>query len=210
MLVLMWRDSMKYEWRKKEKQLYLPKNRPEVIEIPEMKFFMIEGQGNPNSEFFGDYISALYSLSYAVRMSHDKPFEYTVYPLEGVWDLTKKGRAEYNGTLDKNELTFNLMIRQPDFVSSEFAAEIMERTMVKKPHRLLEQVRFDSLREGRCVQMLHVGPYDNEAESFGQMERFCIDSELNRKALTHREIYLSDFRRTEPEKLKTVLRFLID
>ena len=90
----------KHEWRKKEKDLYLPKNKPEALSIPKLGFFVIEGQGNPNSESFGEYIAALYAPSYAVRMSPKKGmapegyFEYTVYPLEGVWDLTEKGRGE--------------------------------------------------------------------------------------------------------------------
>ncbi|MDC7221135.1 MAG: GyrI-like domain-containing protein [Spirochaetales bacterium] len=207
---------MKHEWKKQEKELYLPKGEPTVVSLPKMSFFTVEGEGNPNDEAFGEYIQVLYSLSYAVRMSRKagiEPagyFEYTVYPLEGVWSLTKKGIAEYDGSLDKDELAFELMIRQPDFVRPDFAGEILERTKKKKPHPLLDKVEFKSIEEGRCVQMMHLGPYDDEPASFGRMEAFCRDEGLTRKSKVHREIYISDVRRTAPEKLKTVLRFKVE
>ena len=118
---------MKHEWRKHEKNLYIPKNKPGYRNVPPMKFFCLEGKGNPNDPFFADYIGVLYSLSYAVKMSPKKGFapagyfDYTVYPLEGVWDLSEKGKENYTGQLDKNELIFKLMIRQPDFVNDDFA-----------------------------------------------------------------------------------------
>jgi hypothetical protein len=204
---------MKYEWRKQEKTLYLPKGEAEKVTVPAMNFFTVKGKENPNDESFGEYIKVLYSLAYGVRMSPksgmEPPgyFEYTVYPLEGVWDLSEKGRAEYNGTLDKDELVFTLMIRQPDFVKADFFGEILAHTMKKKPHRLLEQVEFQSLEEGLCVQMMHLGPYADEPISFARMEEFCQSEGLIRKCMTHREIYLSDPKKSAPEKLKTVLRF---
>jgi hypothetical protein len=204
---------MAHEWKKAEKQFYLPGVKPELVKIPSFKFFSIKGQGNPNDKFFGEYIAVLYSLSYAVKMSPKKGlapenyFEYTVYPLEGVWDITEEAKKETSVKLDKNNLVFDLMIRQPDFVSSDFAAEIISLTKKKKPNALLERVIFDSTEEGSCVQMMHHGSYDNEPESFKIMEDFCHDNNLIRESKIHREIYLSDARRVIPEKLKTVLRF---
>ena len=206
---------MKHEWKKHEKELYLPKNKPELIDVPELKFFVVDGRGNPNDEAFTEYIGVLYALSYAVRMSPKKGieppgyFEYTVYPLEGVWDLSEKGRAE-GGPLNKDELIFSLMIRQPDFVTQGFAAEIIERTKKNKPHELLGSVRFETITEGPCVQMLHNGPYDDEPESFAGMEAWAEGKGLRRMLKTHREIYLTDARKTEPAKLKTVLRFRVE
>lgn len=206
---------MKHEWRKAEKNFYLPKKKPEKITIPSFNFFAIEGQGNPNDEFFGEYIGVLYSLSYAVKMSHKSGkapknfFDYTVYPLEGVWDISEEGKKNYDGKLDKDQLIFNLMIRQPEFVTPEFAAEILERTKKKKPHDLLENVNFITIEEGPCVQMKHVGSYDDEPASFAMMEDYCDSNGLTRLSKIHREIYLSDARKTEPDKLKTVLRFKI-
>ncbi|MBI9103671.1 MAG: GyrI-like domain-containing protein [Spirochaetales bacterium] len=205
---------MKHEWRKAEKELYLPGKNPGVIEVPSMKYFVISGKGNPNDEFFGNYIEVLYTLSYGVRMSHkagnppEGYFEYTVYPLEGVWDISDEAKKK-GGPLDKNTLVFDLMIRQPDFVTSDFAFEIIERIKKKKPHKLLEQVRFESLTEGKCMQMMHLGSYDDEPASFARMESYCTKEGFSRVSKVHREIYLSDVRKVTPEKLKTVLRFKI-
>lgn len=205
---------MKHEWRKSEKQYYLPKAKPELVSLPEFNYFTIEGCGNPNNPFFAEYIGVLYALSYGVKMSPKKGmapenyFEYTIYPLEGVWDLTEAGRETYRkGSIDKNELLFKLMIRQPDFVTAAFAQHIMEQTQQKKPHPLLEKVRFETIAEGNCIQMLHLGSYDTEPESFNLMEAFAAANGYRRVSQTHKEIYLSDARKTAPEKLKTVLRF---
>ena len=169
---------MKHDWRKKEKHIYIPKNKPESIILPPFKYFMVEGKGNPNDEFFGEYIGVLYSLSYAVKMSPKSVivpqnyFEYTVYPLEGVWDISEEAKKNYSGQLDKNTLIFNLMIRQPDFVTDEFARDILERTKKKKTHELLDKVKFGEIKDDNCVQMMHLGSYDTESESFKEMEFF--------------------------------------
>ena len=206
---------MKHEWRKKEKVVYLPKNKPELIEIPEFKFFTIEGEGNPNNNSFPEYIGVLYSLSYAIKMSPKKGIEpkgyydYTVYPLEGIWDLNEEAKKSYNGTLNKDDLIFKLMIRQPGFVTEEFAQKILEITKVKKPHELLDKVKFETISDGLCIQMMHLGSYDNEPESFKQMEEFSANEGFQRISKVHREVYLSDARKVAPEKLKTVLRFQV-
>jgi len=206
---------MKHEWRKKEKGIYLPKNKPEIVNIPEFKYFTIEGEGNPNSDIFPEYIGVLYSLSYAVKMSYKKGiepvgyFDYTVYPLEGFWDLNEEAKKYYKGKINKDDLIFKLMIRQPDFVDREFALKIIELTKEKKPHHLLDSVEFESINEGACVQMLHLGSYDDEPESFKVMEEFAANQGLNRLYKTHKEIYLNDPRKVAPEKLKTVLRFQV-
>lgn len=207
---------MKHEWKKNEKQFYLPKTKPELITIPDFKFFTIEGSGNPNDDFFAEYVGILYSLSYGIKMSPKKGtipegyFDYTVYPLEGIWDLNEEARKSYNGNINKNDLVFKLMIRQPDFVESSFAMRILEETKKKKPHPLLEQVRFEEISDGECIQMLHSGSYDTEPESFKIMEDFAEREKYVRKEKTHREIYLSDARKVSPDKLKTVLRFSVE
>ncbi len=207
---------MKHEWKKAEKSYYLPKARPEIVTIPAFNFFSIKGQGNPNDPAFSEYIGVLYSLSYAIRMSHkgdhapEGYVEYTVYPLEGVWDITEEAKKVYDGNLDKDSLVFNLMIRQPDFVTAEYAAETIDRVQAKKPHELLSEVKFESIEDGLSAQMMHLGSFDNETESFRQMEEYTIAQGLTRKSMLHREIYLSDVRRVAPEKLKTVLRFAVE
>lgn len=206
---------MKHEWRKHEKNIYVPKAKPELVDIPTYNYFAIEGKGNPNNEFFAEYIGVLYSLAYAVRMSPKAKiepecyYEYTVYPLEGIWDICEEAKNNHSSKLNKDNLVFNLMIRQPDFVTPDFAQEIIVRTKQKKPHELLDKVKFISIEEGKCVQMMHLGSYDDEPKSFKQMEDFCCENNLTRKQKQHREIYLTDARKVVPEKLKTVLRFKV-
>lgn len=204
---------MKFEWKKHEKEFYMPKNQVELIKVPEFKFFMINGKGNPNNQQFSEEIGVLYSLSYAVKMmpksgiTPDGYFDYTVFPLEGVWDITDKGKQE--NTLDKNELIYTIMIRQPDFVTEEIAMKAIEIVKRKKPHPLLEQVIFDSMNDGLCVQILHNGSYDSEPNSFAVMENYCEENNFKRITKKHREIYISDARKTESSKLKTVLRYRV-
>lgn len=204
---------MKYEWRKKEKELYLPKDKPVLITVPEQKFLMISGKGDPNQEEFSEKVAALYSLSYAIRMmprngyTPDGYFEYTVYPLEGIWDLTEKGRK--SPTLIKDELLYTIMIRQPDFVTEEVVEKAFEIAGKKKPNRLLDEVSFDTMEDGLSVQMMHIGPYDDETRTFDQMKKFIQENDLEIITLAHREIYISDPRRTDPSKLKTVLRYRV-
>jgi hypothetical protein len=205
---------MKYEWRKQEKSLYLPKAKPELVTIPPMKFFMIDGEGNPNSQAFSTRVEALYSLAYAVRMmpkngyTPEGYYEYTVYPLEGVWDLTEKGRQAK--TLMKDELLYTIMIRQPDFVTQEVVNLAIEHVRRKKNHPLLDDIRFETMEDGLAVQMMHIGPFDDEPRSFQQMKEFIDENNLQIRTLKHREIYISDMRRTEKAKLKTVLRYLVN
>lgn len=204
---------MKFEWKKQEKSLYLPKEKPDLITVPEQKFFMISGKGNPNDEEFSEKIGILYSLAYAVRMmpkqgyTPEGYFEYTVYPLEGIWDLTEKGKQ--SNLLDKNELMYTIMIRQPDFVSEEVANRAFESVRKKKPHSLLENVTFETFEDGLSVQMMHVGAYDDEPQSFEQMKKFIRENNLEITTLRHREIYIRDARKTEKSKLKTVLRYMV-
>lgn len=205
---------MKNEWRKQEKEFYLPGNKPRIVNVPEFSFFTIKGQGNPNSAEFAEAIAVLYSLSYAVKMSFRKgnaPIgyeDYTVYPLEGLWDLTEDGRSK--DQLDKNELIYTIMIRQPDFVSEEFALKIIDQVKKAKPHRLLEIVKFEKITDGACIQILHIGSFDEEPKSFALMNQFRNEQDIHLKTQIHREIYLSDARNTDPSKLKTVLRIMTD
>ncbi len=207
---------MKHEWRKKEKEFYLPKAKPEIIDVPTFKFLTIEGEGSPESKDFPNYIQALYSLAYPIKMTLKKEtnqpkeyVDYTVYPLEGIWSLNEEAIKNWDGTLNKEDFIFKLMIRQPDFVDRDFFKKILERTKQKKPNPFLEKVKFEKITDGKCVQMMHLGSFDNEPESFRIMEDFAKENNLTRLAKDHREIYLSDFRKVAEEKLKTVLRFKI-
>jgi len=207
---------MGHEWRKNEKQFYFPKNKPEFINIPKFNFFTIEGRGNPNDDYFAEYVGVLFSVSFGIKMSPKKGFEpkgyfdYTVYPLEGVWDINAEAKQSFDGTINKNDLVFKLMIRQPDFVDNDFAWQMLEQTKKKKPHQLLDKVKFEEIVEGDCIQMLHVGSYDDEPMSFKMMENFAEQENFRRTIKTHREIYLSDARKVSPSKLNTILRFNVE
>ncbi len=206
--------QVKHEWRKKEKAIYLPNNKPEIIDIPEFKFITIKGEGSPAESIFTENIGALYSLAYTIKMmlkKMDAPpkgyFDFTVYPLEGVWDINDEAKSNFNGVINKDDFVYKLMIRQPDFVDELFFREMLEVAKEKKKNPLLEQLNFERLSEGLCVQMLHTGPFKDEPASFEEMEDFAQSEGLVRLSKVHREVYLSDTRKVIPEKLKTVLRF---
>ncbi|WP_298839625.1 GyrI-like domain-containing protein [Clostridium sp.] len=205
---------MKFEWRKQEKNFYLPKDKPNLVTVPEQKFFMISGKGNPNDEEYSEKIGVLYSLSYAVRMMPKQGyipegyFEYTVYPLEATWDLTQEGKKFKE--LNKDELLYTIMIRQPDFVTQDIVDRAFENVRKKKDHSFLADVTFETMEDGLSVQMIHIGSYDDEPKSFELMDKYCLDNNLQILSdVHHREIYLSDSRRTEKSKLKTVLRYMV-
>lgn len=204
---------MKYEWRKKDKDLYLPKNKPTIIDVPSMKFFSLKGKGNPNNEGFKKTVETLYSLSYAVRMMPKRGFtpegyfEYTVFPLEGVWDLDEEGRRL--NTLDKDKLIYTLMIRQPNFVTDSLFVKAKNTIEKKISKELLNEIVFEEVHEGLSVQCLHLGSYDDEPQTFSMMEAFCEENNLRRESYLHKEIYLNDARKTPTDKLKTVLRFKV-
>jgi hypothetical protein len=207
---------MKHEWRKKEKDVYLPKKEPVLIAVPEYKFITISGAGNPNNPEFANYIGALYPIAYGIKMGLKKEqtppkgyTDYTVYPLEGVWDINDEAKRTYDGTLNKDDLVFTLMIRQPDFVTADYFEKVHERVVAKKgkENPLISEVGFERITDGPSVHMLHLGPYDEEPASFAKMEAFAHENGLARVSKVHREIFLSDFRKVAPEKLKTVLRF---
>lgn len=198
---------MKHEWKKHEKGLYAPKETPQLISVSKQKFFMIKGKGNPNDEDFSERIGVLYSLSYAVRMMPKNGFvpegyfEYTVYPLEGVWEACD--------TSDKSTFSYTIMMRQPDFVTEEVVNKAFEIANVKKPNPLLKEAYYGEIEEGLSVQVLHIGDYDDEPESFEKMIKFMNENNLKKIGETHREIYLSDARKVERNKLKTILRYMV-
>ena len=201
----------KIDYKKDFKDLYLPKNSPSIIEVPPIKFAIIDGRGDPNGDEFALATAALYSFSYAVKMSYKTKeipkdfYDYTVFPLEGVWGVVDETKP----ITDKSNYAYSIMIRQPDFLSDELFERFITETKKKKPNAYLDKVRYDTITEGRCCQMLHLGSYDSEPASFKMMEEFCKEKGYVRSSLTHREIYILDPRKTETDKLKTVLRFNI-
>ena len=201
---------MKYEWRKAEKSLYGVKASPKVVEVPQQSFIMLDGTGNPNLPGFAEEVSALYALAYAIKMDYKKSHtnqeiqDFTVYPLEGIWQQKEQGE------LVKEELIYSIMIAQPSFISKEMVKEALEKVKVKKPNAHYEKIRFETIKEGKCLTMLHLGSFDSEPLSFAKMDEFCKENFLNRRSLFHREIYLNNLNRTSPDKLKTILRYQVE
>jgi len=201
---------MKYEWRKAEKSLYGVKASPKVVEVPQQSFIMLDGTGNPNLPGFAEEVSALYALAYAIKMDYKKSHtnqeiqDFTVYPLEGIWQQKEQGE------LVKEELIYTIMIAQPSFISKEMVKEALEKVKVKKPNAHYEKIRFETIKEGKCLTMLHLGSFDSEPLSFAKMDAFCKKNSLNRRFPFHREIYLNNLNRTSPDKLKTILRYQVE
>lgn len=200
---------MKHEWKKLEKEWYGAKNIPALVDVPSQNFIMISGKGNPNETDFSDRVSALYALAYAIKMGYKAESasreiqDFSVYPLEGVWK--QKEAAE----LVKEKLEYTIMIRQPDFITEPMVDAALGRVKVKKPNPLYEEIRFGTMQDGRCVQILHTGAFDDEPASFAKMDDFTQTLGLKRDEGSHREIYLNNANRTEPGKLKTILRYSV-
>ena len=201
---------MKYEWRKAEKSLYDVKASPKVVDVPQQSFIMLDGIGNPNLPGFTEEVSALYALAYAIKTDYKKSHtnqeiqDFTVYPLEGTWQQKEQGE------LVKEELIYTIMIAQPSFISKEMVKEALEKVKVKKPNPHYEKIRFETVKEGKCLTMLHLGSFDSEPLSFAKMDAFCKENSLNRRFPFHREIYLNNLNRTSPDKLKTILRYQVE
>lgn len=199
---------MKYEWKKQEKELYGTKTAPAVVTVPEQNYIMISGEGNPNDADFSNRVSALYSVAYAVKMAYKKAVQggiddFAVYPLEGVWQKIE------GDELVKETLRYTLMIRQPGFIEKDRINAALECAKVKKPNPLLEEIRFEIVKGGTCVQILHIGAYDDELVSFAMLDKFARALSLTRAESCHREIYLNNANRTEKSKLKTILRYMV-
>lgn len=201
----------KVDYKKTYKDYYIPKSKPEIINIPKILFVSIQGEGNPNGDDFSQAVEALYAFSYAVKMSYKSEkvpvgyYEYIVFPLEGEWDLIDKAKP----STDKDNFKYKIMIRQPDFLNIELFNRFINDIKKKKSNPLFDKLQLEVIEEGLSCQMMHLGSYDDELESFKVMENYCTQNSYIRASKTHREIYLSDPRKTETSKLKTVLRFKV-
>lgn len=204
---------MALDFKKMDKEYYQPKTTPSVVDIKKMQFLMQDGSGDPNtSETYTAAVQALYGLAYTIRMKKDwlGYQEFVVPPLEGLWEIdesTFKGGGA--PVPDKGLFLWTMMIRQPDFVTEGVFEEAKEILRKKKPELDTSKIRLESLQEGLSVQVMHIGPYDLEGESVMKLDRYTQDNGYVPDfggMRRHHEIYLSDPRKTSPEKLKTVLR----
>ncbi len=203
---------MQHEWRKSEKDLYLPGKKPVLIDTPPMRYITISGEGKPGTDAYAMRIGVLYALAFTIKMMPKSGFTpegyqpYSVYPLEGVYTLA--GEWAQDTPLNKDALVYDLMIRQPDFVDDAlFAFAVTSAAKKKTPG--LELARLITDPQATCVQMLHIGSYDDEPASFAQMDAFTREKGLARTDTLHREIYITNPLRTAPEKLRTVLRYAV-
>lgn len=209
---------MKFEWRKHEKALYGAKRIPALVDIPAQNFIMIKGSGDPNDTDFSARVAALYSLAYAIKMGYKSTAakyslsneirDFTVYPLEGIWKLKNAGTRSAASKLLKEDLEYIIMIRQPDFITAEMVCAALEKVKIKKPDRLYEKIIFDTIHDGKCIEILHIGSYDDESSSFELMDRFAEENGLQRISDRHREIYLTN--RAKMDKRKTILRYKVN
>ena len=204
---------MAFDYKKEYKEFYLPKGKPEIVQVPPMNYIAVRGSGNPN-EPGGSYQQAmqiLYAIAYTLKMSYKTDykmegfFEYVVPPLEGFWWQEDVAGVDYSR---KEDFRWISLIRLPDFVTErdfQWAAE----TATKKKGIDCSKAEFMTVAEGLCVQCMHLGPYDAEPATVAKMDAYLKEAgyrnDLSRKRL-HHEIYLSDARKTPPEKLKTVIR----
>lgn len=205
---------MAFDYKKEYKEFYMPKNTPSIVDVPKMNYIAVRGKGNPNDEV-SEYkmsIGLLYAIAFTIKMSYkgthkiDGYFEYVVPPLEGFWWQNAKNYSiDYN---NKEDFNFISLIRLPDFVTKkDFDWAIKEATTKKKED--FSKVEFLTYNEGKCVQCMHIGSYDDEVKTISLMHEYMKENgyELDiTNERFHHEIYLSDPRRCSVSNLKTVIR----
>lgn len=204
---------MVFDFKKEYKEFYMPKNKPEIVNVPAMNYIAVRGKGDPNEEN-GSYqkaISILYAVAYTLKMSYktnykiDGFFEYVVPPLEGFWWQDHTDSVDYT---DKSTFNWISVIRLPDFITKKDFDWAVE-TAQKKKNIDCTSAEFLTLEEGLCVQIMHLGSFDDEPQSVSVMNEYIenngYENDISEKRL-HHEIYLSDARKVPTEKWKTVIR----
>ena len=204
---------MAFDFKKEYKEFYMPKSKPGIVTVPSMNYIAVRGSGNPNQED-GEYkqaIGLLYGIAFTIKMSKkgdheiDGYFDYVVPPLEGFWWQDGVEGVDY---AHKENFHWISVIRIPDFVTEDDSRWAAEETTKKKKQNF-SKVEFLTVEEGLCVQCMHIGSYDDEPATVTMMHEFMeqqgYELDITDKRL-HHEIYLSDARKVDPEKLKTVIR----
>lgn len=178
-----------------------------ILDVPPTQYLMVDGHGDPNtSAEFADAVTALYPVAYKLKFASKKELgrDYVVMPLEGLW--WSDTPANFTSARDKSTWDWTLMIMQPEWITAAMVSAAVEAAAAKDAPGRIHDLRFETLEEGRCVQTLHVGSFDDEAETLAELHDEFIPA--NGLAMTgkHHEIYFSDFRTIAPEKLRTILR----
>lgn len=205
----------KLDYKKEYKDLYQPAAKPSLIDVPEMIFFAVDGEGDPNTcPAYKEALEMLYGLSFTVKMSKmdgSQPegyFEYVVPPPEGLWYADGISFDGLN-IADKNKFKWVSMIRQPEFVTERVFEDAREKLAKKKPAIDLNKARLMKYTEGLCVQIMHKGSYDDEPKSIELIKKFAAENGYTEDfsgGRFHHEIYLSDPRKCAPERLRTIIR----
>lgn len=175
-----------------------------VLDVPELQYLMIDGHGDPNTAAFTTAVESLYPVAYTLKFASKNQLgrDYVVPPLEGLW--WAEDMAAFTTARNKTAWDWTLMLLTPNWIDAAMITAAI--ATVKRPPARLADVRWASLAEGRCVQTLHIGSFDDEAEVLAQLHHEFIPAHGLQLAGTHHEIYFSDVRKTAPEKLRTILR----
>ena len=204
---------MAFDFKKEYKEFYMPKKKPEIVNIPKANYIAVRGEGNPNEEggAYQQAVGVLYAVAYTLKMSYKTNYkiegfyEYVVPPLEGFWWQDHVTGVDYS---NKDTFHWISVIRLPDFVTKadfDWAVE----TASEKKKMDCSGAEFFTVEEGLCVQIMHIGPFDDEPATVSVMDAYLAENgyenDLSDRRL-HHEIYMSDARKTAPEKWKTVIR----
>ena len=198
---------IKMDYKKEFKHLYRASaKKVEIVDVPRMNFLMIDGAGDPNiSREFQEAVEALFGVSYTLKFMIKKgklEIDYGVLPLEGLWWADDMSQFS---TKNKENWKWTLMIMQPAYVTAELVSDAIEQVKKKKKATAAPGLRFEAFSEGNSAQVMHLGPFSEEGPTIEKLHQFIEEKGFNLSG-KHHEIYLSDFRRAAPEKLKTIIR----
>lgn len=191
---------------KRELACYRAKPSPQVVDVPDLTYLMVDGHGDPNTPVYEDAVTALYPVAYALKFASKKHLDrdYVVMPLEGLW--WADDMSTFTTTRDKTAWHWTLMIMMPDWITAGMVTDAVERVAAKQRPARLGDVRWENLSEGRCVQALHVGSYDDETDLLRHIHEEFIPGQGLTMVGKHHEIYLGDPRRVAPARLRTILQ----
>ena len=201
----------KLDLSKQHKAYYTATTTPTLVDIEAAKFLSIVGKGDPSHPDYAATLQALYATAYRIKFRYKaQNQDFVVAKLEGLWWFDEAMYKDISMTdaptkIPRSEWHYRMLIRLPEYVTTDVVQQLSEEVVTKKQITLAKKVELYEMREGKCVQMLHIGPFDKEPESLLQIQEFSKIHQLQRNGL-HHEIYLSDFNKTAPEKLRTILR----
>lgn len=201
----------KLDLAKTDKTYYNAKTSPEIVYIDKTNYISLIGKGDPSGQEFSEKIQALYTTAYVIKfMLKAMDNDFVVPKLEALWSFDNEKHKDISMEeaplkIPRSEWNYRIMIRMPDFVTKEQIQQAIVTAVSKKQNQLAGTIEFFKMEEGKVIQILHVGPFGNEPQTLKKIKEFSTENSLQQNGL-HHEIYLSDFRKTAPEKLKTILR----